>query len=50
MRLARVRELTEPEHEREEVPPPSLKAGETMVGSVQALIDVAWQKEVEMGL
>jgi hypothetical protein len=50
MRLARVRELTEPEHEREEVPPPSLKAGDAMVASVQSLMDVARQKEVEMAL
>lgn len=50
MRLARVRELTEPEHEGEEVPPPSLKAGEAMVASVQLLIDVARQKDVEMDL
>jgi superfamily II DNA or RNA helicase len=50
MRLARVRELTEPEHEGEDVPPPSLKAGEAMVASVQSLIDVARQKEVEIGL
>jgi hypothetical protein len=50
MRLARVRELTEPEHEGEQVPPPSPKAGEAMVASVQSLIDVARQKEVETGL
>ena len=50
MRLARVRELTEPQHEGEEVPPPSLKAGEAMVASVQSLIDLGQQKEVETGL
>ena len=50
MRLARVRELTEPEHEGEEVPPPSLKAGEAMVASVQSLIDLGQKKEVEMAL
>jgi hypothetical protein len=50
MRLARVRELTEPEHEGEEVPPPSLKAGEAMVASVQSLIDLGQEKEVAMGM
>jgi hypothetical protein len=50
MRLARVRELTEPEHEGGEVPLPSLKAREAMVASVPSLIDVARQKEVDLGL
>ena len=50
MRLARVRELTELEHEGEDVPPPSLKAGEAMVASVQSLIDLGQEKEVAMGM
>ena len=50
MRLARVRELTEPEHEGEEVPPPSFKAAETLVASVQSLIDLGQQKELEICL
>jgi len=50
MRLARVRELTEHQGAGDDVPPPSLKAGEAMVASVQSLIDLVGQKEVEMGL
>jgi hypothetical protein len=50
MCLARVRELTEPEREGEQVPTPSLKAGEAMVASVQRLIDLGQEKEVGMGL
>ena len=50
MSLARVRELTEPEHGGEEVPPPSLKAGEAMVASVLRLIELGQEKEVGMGL
>jgi len=50
MRLARVRELTEPAHEGEQVPPPSIKAGEAMVASVQSLIDLGLEKEVGISL
>jgi hypothetical protein len=48
--LAGVRELTEPGHEGEEVPPPSPKAGEAMVASVQSLIGLGLEKEMAMGL
>jgi hypothetical protein len=50
MGLARVRELTEPEHEGEEVPPPSLKSGEAMVASVHRLIELGQEKELALGL
>jgi superfamily II DNA or RNA helicase len=51
MRLARVRELSEPQDDEEEsLPPPSDELGETMLVAVQALIDLVHQKMVEMGL
>ena len=50
MRLARVRELTEPPAENETTPAPSLKAGEAMISSVQSLIELGQQKEVGLGL
>jgi hypothetical protein len=50
MRLARVRELTEPPAGDEAAPPPSVEAGETMVSSVQSLLELGQQKELELGL
>lgn len=43
-------ETTRFPHEGEQGPSPSLKAGEAMVSSVQSLVDMARQKEVEMVL
>jgi superfamily II DNA or RNA helicase len=50
MRLARVRELSEPVAGDETAPPPSLEAGESMLGAVQGLIELGQQKVVELGL
>ena len=51
MRLARVRELTEPPGDDDgALPPPSIETGETMLAAIQALIDLVHQKMVEMGL
>jgi superfamily II DNA or RNA helicase len=50
MRLARVRELTEPPADDETASPPSPEAGEAMISSVQSLIDLGLQREVELGL
>jgi superfamily II DNA or RNA helicase len=50
MKLARVRELTEPPDDDETAPPPSVEAGETMIAAVQGLIELGQQKVVEAGL
>ncbi|MBW1982725.1 MAG: DEAD/DEAH box helicase [Deltaproteobacteria bacterium] len=50
MRLARVRELSEPPAEDETAPPPSIEAAETMLEAVQSLIELGQQKVVEIGL
>jgi hypothetical protein len=49
MRLARVRELTEPSAEQP-APPLSQEAAETMLAAVQALIEVGQKKLVESAL
>jgi len=51
MKLARVRELTEPRDDEDRVlPPPSIETGETMLVAIQSLIDLVHQKMVEAGL
>jgi hypothetical protein len=50
MRLARVRELTEPSAGGEAAPPPSVETGEAMISSVQSLIEMGQQKQLELGL
>ena len=50
MRLARVRELTEPPSEGEIAPVPSAEAAETMISAVKSLIDLGQQKVVELGM
>ncbi len=50
MRLARVRELTEPLSDDEEAPAPSKKSGQAMISSVKSLIEHGQQKELELGL
>ena len=50
MRLARVRELTAPPEEEETAPPPSLETGKTLIADVRALIELAEQQVVKLGL
>lgn len=50
MRLARVRELTAPPEEEETAPPPSLETGKSLIEDVRALIELAEQQVVELGL
>jgi hypothetical protein len=50
LRLARVRELTEPASEGETLAPLSLETGRTLLADVQALIELAQQRTVESGL
>ena len=50
LRLARVRELTEPANEGETLTPLSLDTGHTLLADVQALLDLAQQRVVESGL
>ena len=49
MRLARVRELTDPPADDEKAPAPSKNTGETMMAAVQALVDLGQQRSVEQG-
>ena len=50
MRLARVRELTEPPSAEEAAPPPSVETGQTLLAAVKALIELGQQRVVESGL
>ena len=50
LRLARVRELTEPASEGETLTPLSLDTGHTLLADVQALLELAQQRVVESGL
>lgn len=50
MRLARVRELTEPPTEKDTTPPPSIDMGEAMLAAVRSLLELGQQKVVEVGL
>ena len=50
LRVARVRELTEPAAEGETLTPLSLDTGRTLLADVQALIELAQQRVVESGL
>ena len=50
LRLARVRELTVPPEDEETTPPPSRKTGEALLADVRALIELAEQQVVELGL
>ncbi len=50
LRLARVRELTEPLSAEDTLPPPSVEAAQSMLAAVQALIELGRQRLVEMGL
>jgi hypothetical protein len=52
LRLARVRELTEPEGMAtgRDTPPPSAKTGEALIATVRDLIDLGQQRIVEEGL
>ncbi|HSD85638.1 MAG TPA: DEAD/DEAH box helicase, partial [Anaerolineae bacterium] len=50
LRLARVRELTEPAAEGETLAPLSLETGHTLLNDVQTLIDLARQRVVASGL
>jgi hypothetical protein len=50
LRLARVRELTEPVSEGETLVPLSIDTGHTLLADVQALIELAQQRVVESGL
>jgi superfamily II DNA or RNA helicase len=50
LRLARVRELTEPASEGETLAPLSLETGRALLADVQALIELAQQRTVESGL
>ena len=50
LRLARVRELTAPPEDEETAPPPSLETGQTLIADVRALIELAEQQVVELGL
>jgi superfamily II DNA or RNA helicase len=50
LRLARVRELTEPANEGETLAPLSLETGRTLLADVQALIELAQQRVVASGL
>ncbi|HLF03567.1 MAG TPA: helicase-related protein, partial [Anaerolineales bacterium] len=49
-RLARVRELTEPAAEGETAPPPTMKAGESLVATVRELIELGRQRVATEGL
>jgi hypothetical protein len=50
LRLARVRELTEPAGAGETLTPLSLDTGHTLLADAQALIELAQQRVVESGL
>ena len=50
LRLARVRELTEPAGEGETLTPLSIDTGHTLLADVQALIELVQQRVVESGL
>ncbi len=50
LRLARVRELTEPAREGETLTPLSIDLGHTLWADVQALLELAQQRVVESGL
>jgi hypothetical protein len=50
MRLARVRELTDPPAGDEAASPPSTKTGEKLISSVQSLLELGQQQELKLGL
>ena len=50
LRVARVRELTEPAAEGETLTPLSIDTGHTLLADVQALLELAQQRVVESGL
>jgi superfamily II DNA or RNA helicase len=50
LRVARVRELTEPASEGETLTPLSIDTGHTLLADVQALLELAQQRVVESGL
>ncbi len=49
MRLARVRELSEPASEAETAPPPSSKTAESMISAVEELVELGQKQAVETG-
>ena len=50
LRLARVRELTEPPAEGEAAPPLSAETGDALLTDASALLELAGQRVVETGL
>ena len=50
LRIARLRELSAPPAEEETAPPPSIKTGEAMLADLRALLELAEQQVVELGL